>query len=199
MEATGRHFRACETERTPNFHDIAYRHGSTFEHSDSWSSLSYLERHEAGIHIHTEPSGALIGEVLLLAAFGFAEIITRWGRFYGMDLGGAEAQMIVEDICITLKNIRGLDLWAAYIRASKPCIVKFHSGPVRDCEIESALIYIFAKIHNLPEYLVRANCSFDGGGQPVPAHRIIEVEYPTVPPESTASSRPSTPGQNELP
>lgn len=78
----------------PDKHDIAYRHGSTFEHSDSWSSLSYLERNEAGIEVRTEPSGALVSEVLVLAAFTFAEIVTRWGQFYAIDVGTAKDKMM---------------------------------------------------------------------------------------------------------
>lgn len=77
-----------------NFYKIAYRRGSSFEHSDSWSSLSYLERNEAGLDVRTEPSGALVSEALMLAAFSFAEIATRWGQFYAMDLGTAKDEMM---------------------------------------------------------------------------------------------------------
>lgn len=77
-----------------NFYKIAYRRGSTFEHSDSWSSLTYLERNEAGLDVRTEPSRALVSEALMLAGFAFAEVATRWADFYAMDLGTGKDEMM---------------------------------------------------------------------------------------------------------
>jgi uncharacterized protein DUF5677 len=77
-----------------NFYNLPYRHGSSFEHSDSWSATSFLElAHDGVVDMLTGPSDRYVDLSLLTLACAFAEIACRFGRFYGFDFAGADQAM----------------------------------------------------------------------------------------------------------
>lgn len=77
--------RAITTDNR-NLYDLAYRHGSTFEHSDAWSVASFEPGNE---HLRE----GLTNTALLVAGFALFHVTVRWGRFFGIDVTAAEQVM----------------------------------------------------------------------------------------------------------
>ena len=71
-------------------YNLAYRHGSSFEHSDSWSSIAYMTWGEKIVELHTAPSDALVWHALIVGAHAFGSVMIDWGRFFHMDVDAAE-------------------------------------------------------------------------------------------------------------
>jgi hypothetical protein len=69
-----------------NLYNLAYRHGSTYEHSDGWSVASF----EPGSEHLTDGVANL---ALLVAAFAFFHLTVRWGEFLGIETAAATAAM----------------------------------------------------------------------------------------------------------
>lgn len=88
-----------------NLYEIAYRHGSSYEHSDAWSSLSYLKTRPDQIELRIDPSDALVWNALILGAFTFPQIIAHWAAFFRMDLGTAG-----EEMRVAIKSGFGVDI-----------------------------------------------------------------------------------------
>jgi Family of unknown function (DUF5677) len=63
----------------------AYRHGSSFSHSDSWSTGSFLKTIGAVIQALNEPGEACVDEALHVAALVTYDLVSTHGRFFGMD------------------------------------------------------------------------------------------------------------------
>jgi hypothetical protein len=76
-----------------NFYEIAYRHGSVFEHSDAWGALAFLEIVDNVVAIQPNPSPRLVGTALLAGAFAFAQIVEIAGHFWSFDFFGRDAEM----------------------------------------------------------------------------------------------------------
>ncbi len=76
-----------------NFYNLPYRHGSSFEHSDSWSAASFLDPKTDVVDMLTGPSGRFIDLALLTLACCTGEIAKRFGGFYGFEFAGADAEM----------------------------------------------------------------------------------------------------------
>ncbi len=76
-----------------SFYNLPYRHGSSFEHSDSWSAASFLDLKTDVVDMLTGPSERFIDLALLTLACCTGEIATRFGKFYGFDFAGADAEM----------------------------------------------------------------------------------------------------------
>jgi len=78
-----------------NFYNFPYRHGSSFDHSDSWSATSFLEPAQDGavLDMLTGPHGRYVDLALLTLACAFAEIACRFGRFYGFDFLRVDQEM----------------------------------------------------------------------------------------------------------
>ncbi len=74
-------------------YNLPYRHGSSFEHSDSWSATSFLDLKTGFVDMRTGPSDRFVDLALLTLACAFAEIACCLGRFYDFDFGGAEHEM----------------------------------------------------------------------------------------------------------
>lgn len=89
-------------------------------------------------------------------------------------LGGPE---IVEDICFCFTEKHGFDLLAAFLKRTKPCIVKFFDGP-RDGCVETAVYHLY-KAHRAHQCSMQCNTCYDGEGVPVSPERIMKVEFPT--------------------
>src|SRR5262245_944379 len=66
-------------------YEVGFRHGSSYSHSDSWSTGSFLRDAGEVIHALNEPSEICVDEALYVAAVSAYDIISTWGRFFGMD------------------------------------------------------------------------------------------------------------------
>jgi uncharacterized protein DUF5677 len=77
---------------------IAYRHGSAFEHSDSWSVQGYADVHDDRVDLHIGPSTNEVGSALFIGAFALYQVVATVSAFYGFDLGvfDREAQRILD-------------------------------------------------------------------------------------------------------
>lgn len=75
------------------FYNLPYRHGSSFEHSDSWSASSFLELETDVVNMLTGPNERFIDLALLTLACCAGEISSRFGKFYGFDFAGADTEM----------------------------------------------------------------------------------------------------------
>ena len=76
-----------------SFYNLPYRHGSSFEHSDSWSAASFPDPKADVVDMLTGPSERFIDLALLTLACCAGEIATRFGKFYGFEFAGADAEM----------------------------------------------------------------------------------------------------------
>jgi hypothetical protein len=77
--------RARQCGRFPMY-AMAYRHGSSYSHSDSWSTGQFLtEDTEQLVQAQNQPSGACVDTALFIAAMATYDIVATWGRFYRMD------------------------------------------------------------------------------------------------------------------
>ena len=80
--------------KAENFYNLPYRHGCSFDHSDSWSASSFLELvPDEVIDMLTGPSERYVDLALLVLSCAFAEVACRFGRFYGFDFAGADREM----------------------------------------------------------------------------------------------------------
>lgn len=89
------------------------------------------------------------------------------------------APEIVEDICNCFSDLLDFNLLDAFMRKTKPCIVKF-IGPPRDDCLRAALFYL----HNVrwnAGFSQDSNTCFNGQGSPIPANRILKIEFPNYP------------------
>ena len=86
---------------------------------------------------------------------------------------------IVEDVCICFGETFRVSLLDAFRSSTRPCIVKF-TAPYRDDALKKALYYLY---HVQREETLHIECStcFDGKGNPIPADKILKVEFPTYP------------------
>jgi hypothetical protein len=75
-----------------NFYKVLYRHGSSFEHSDTWSLQAFLERSPEGPVLRSEPNENLVPQSLF-AAYTFAQVALIIGKLFEFALEGAEEEM----------------------------------------------------------------------------------------------------------
>lgn len=75
------------------FYLTNYRHGSSYEHSDSWSADSFLQPEGDYAVSRNEPSETGAGEALFMGASALIMIVAAWGQFYGMDIRGFDRAM----------------------------------------------------------------------------------------------------------
>lgn len=78
---------------TQNFYNLAYRHGSIYEHSDAASFETFLAVTAQGFIAKSGPSDTMISDVVTIASTAFADVITRWAAFFKIDLGDARLRM----------------------------------------------------------------------------------------------------------
>lgn len=73
-----------------DLYQIAYKAGSSPEHSDSWSSIDYLEEmHEGGVNIQVGPSIKGVRRALSAASWGLSAAFPHWCEFLHFDEGAA--------------------------------------------------------------------------------------------------------------
>lgn len=69
-----------------DLYQIAYRAGSSPEHSDSWSSIDYVEEISGGgLSVQVGPSERGVTKALGAACWGLSEAFLRWCGFFGFD------------------------------------------------------------------------------------------------------------------
>lgn len=76
-----------------NFYEVAYRHGSVFEHSDAWGALAFLDIVEDQVEIQADPSPDNVDFALLGGAFAFAQIVETSGQFWHFEFAGLHEEM----------------------------------------------------------------------------------------------------------
>lgn len=76
-----------------NFYEVAYRHGSVYEHSDAWGALAFLDIVDDAVEVQPDPSPRLVDTALLAGAFAFAQVVEITGRFWGFEFSGRDTQM----------------------------------------------------------------------------------------------------------
>jgi len=86
-----------------------------------------------------------------------------------------EVPEIVEDICICLSEQHNFDLLEAFMRTTKPAIVKFSDQPRSDC-LATAVYHLYNAFRGYG-CCRECNTCFDGEGVPVPKERILNVEF----------------------
>lgn len=86
------------------------------------------------------------------------------------------APEIIEDICICFSERYEFDLLGAFMRKTKPCIVKFFDGPRADCV--STAVYHLYNVHWRKSCSGQCNTCYDAEGVPVPPEHIMKVEFP---------------------
>jgi hypothetical protein len=79
----------AEKSGTKNFYNLAYRHGSIYEHSDAASVESFITVTTEGFLAKSGPSDAMISDAVTIASTAFAEVVTRWAKFFNIDFGEA--------------------------------------------------------------------------------------------------------------
>ncbi len=79
-----------------HLYQVAYKHGSAYEHSDSWSMQSFADVHEGHVLLHLGPSTAEIDNALYISMLALYQIAATLGHFFGFDLENfdREAQAI---------------------------------------------------------------------------------------------------------
>ena len=84
---------------------------------------------------------------------------------------------IIEDICKSFPTKYGIDLFAEFRAATRPCIVKFFEDRNADHVLRPALYYLYCAYRGfkLSDY---CNTCFDGKGLAVPRDRLLKVEFP---------------------
>jgi len=83
---------------------------------------------------------------------------------------------IVEDICFTFNDYRGINLLDKYVENTKPCIVKFKVSGGEIHYLRHILYYLYVLIHK-EEVSVYYNTDYDGRGAVIPSDSIIKAEY----------------------
>lgn len=86
---------------------------------------------------------------------------------------------IVEDVCIVLQELHGMDLLPVFLEKTKPCIVKFVDDDVKSYCLEAALYHLY-HLRKGDGCAPLSNCSisFDGKGKTIPKERIFKREFP---------------------
>jgi hypothetical protein len=80
-------FRRAEISGLLNFYNLPYRHGSVFEHSDSWGALSFVDVDATEVRIQTNPSENFVDLALLSASCALAQVAEDFGRYYEFEFG----------------------------------------------------------------------------------------------------------------
>ena len=65
-----------------DFYRLSYRHGSVFEHSDSWSAISFLEDTEVGINL-TGVGPRFVDLALLSGACALGQVAASAAKVFG--------------------------------------------------------------------------------------------------------------------
>jgi hypothetical protein len=93
-------WKACSIEQRaraanmPSYYDLPYRHGCSFDHSDSWGAASFLDITLDGtVDLLTAPSERFVDFALLAGGFALAQVVKTLGDFYRFDFAGADEEL----------------------------------------------------------------------------------------------------------
>jgi hypothetical protein len=86
------------------------------------------------------------------------------------------APEIVEDICICFSERHEFDLLGAFMKKTRPCIVKFFDGPRSGCV--STAVYHLYNAYRGNGCSGQCNTCYDAEGVPVTLACILKVEFP---------------------
>jgi hypothetical protein len=116
--------------------------------------------------------------------YGPHAVLVREVLFRSRQIGNHDylrSPEIVDDICAGLGPPHGPQLYAAFVAATRPCIVKFRSREHHSGVLRAALMYVH-RVSRKEDLFLYCNTCYDGPAQPIPPADIINVEWP---PEST--------------
>lgn len=108
-------------------------------------------------------------------------ILIRDTAFVADDIGNydyLQSPEIIEDICICFEDIYHIDLMSAFKKATKPCIVKFHSANAHISDVKRALYYLYLCYHSLP-FARSCSICFDGHSTSITKNQIEKIEFLT--------------------
>ncbi|MGA9998104.1 MAG: hypothetical protein WBP93_22005 [Pyrinomonadaceae bacterium] len=106
-------------------------------------------------------------------------LLSRDHAFKPEEIGNHDylgAPEIVEDICICFSERYEFDLLGAFMKKTRPCIVKFFDGSRSDCV--STAVYHLYNAHRGNGCSGQCNTCYDGEGVSVTPERIMKVEFP---------------------
>ncbi len=83
---------------------------------------------------------------------------------------------IVEDIIRVLEYDHELALYERYIATTQPCLVRFRSEWITTTEVEAALWFLLDRCRDRQPSRWACQSNFSGGGNPIPATDILDVE-----------------------
>ena len=86
------------------------------------------------------------------------------------------APEIVEDIARALKEEFSVSILERYLAGTRACIVKFRSEVVRASAVESAIWYLYDKMHRATVGRWAAQGGFSGGGAAIRREDVLSVE-----------------------
>ncbi|MBI1955484.1 MAG: hypothetical protein HYS38_03735 [Acidobacteria bacterium] len=84
---------------------------------------------------------------------------------------------IIEDICMSYEETVGVNLRDAFVKATRPCIVKFVSDEGECDAVAAALTYVHRRLR-AEELLLECNTCFNGKGRRIPPEAILAIDWP---------------------
>jgi hypothetical protein len=152
--------------------DLLYSLARKHVSAEEWDEF----RHDMGPHHHAGLYGMKASDPM---HWGPYALLTRDHAFNSEEIGNHDylaAPEIVEDICICLTEKHGFDLLAAFMKKTRPCVVKFFDAP-RDGCVQTAVYHLY-NAYRGHRCSMQCNTCYDGEGVPVPPERIMRVEFP---------------------
>lgn len=84
---------------------------------------------------------------------------------------------VVEDICMSYEEAFRANLRDAYLKATRPCIVKFVACAGGCHAVAAAITYLHRRLRE-EGLLHECNTSFDGRGRRIPPEAILKIDWP---------------------
>ncbi len=106
-------------------------------------------------------------------------LLVREAAFCSQGIGNHDylkTPEIVEDICETFNELHSINLMPEFLKATRPCIVKFRDAATKPYYVGIALYYLY-----LSEMKVsltdEASYCFDGAGARITCDRFLDIEF----------------------
>jgi hypothetical protein len=133
------------------------------QHSYPYSHFAHLYRVKAGDSFHWGPYGYLVRDIIFQVSGGDPAHYLRTPE-------------IIEDICQCFKERYRFNLQDAFIKSTKPCVVKFFDNSPKTSYVSAALCYIYDSLHG-KEFQPSSCMCFDAEGKTISRDRILKVEF----------------------
>ena len=85
----------AQTADLTTLYQYAYRHGSVYEHSDSWSALEMLDFFDDAVELRSDPSPHLCDTALLSALWSFGQTCAFAAEFWRFPSNGRDEILAV--------------------------------------------------------------------------------------------------------